>query len=380
MDVLVGKEDSLILKGFAIISMIILHLFAFPNHLPESEIKHYLILNDEIINFCRPLNVCVSLFLFVSGIGLAYNAISGTTLAFFNTIKKSLFKFYNIYIPSLLIFSILLNLFPYNHSIPKISILDFLKALTCWDTSYISPIWWYASLFVECILILFPLSFFILRKFTYFRGWLLLFVSFIPCFILAFCKARSIEIFPLLSYLKWSPCFIVGYILGIIQYKKEDSNIPNWILYFNQLRSHCFLKRLGIVISILFLMFLTFEIFNKFSHFSSIFSLQIYNAISLFPICIFCLLIIFNFSSTSFVKKILMLFGKYSGLMWLIHPFIIYYYLYDFIYSFNNIFLIAIISISLSLVVAILINWLILTITHIAINIKKRFLFFIISK
>lgn len=70
------KEDTKIIKGIAIILMLIHHLWGFPDRIIGGELKHILNIDGKsIISLIGAYGkICVSIFFFLGGYGIYMNA------------------------------------------------------------------------------------------------------------------------------------------------------------------------------------------------------------------------------------------------------------------------------------------------------------------
>ena len=98
-----SKLDSKIIKGFAILLMLMHHLWYFPNRIAGGELKHLFTINGKssLIFIGGFGKICVSLFFFVGGYGI-YKLSEKKNFNIFNNIKKlfiSYWKVFLIFIP-----------------------------------------------------------------------------------------------------------------------------------------------------------------------------------------------------------------------------------------------------------------------------------------
>lgn len=157
------KQDTAVLKGIAIIAMLLHHLYGCA---PEAYQPF-----DGFLSFLGNLGkVCVAMFLFCSGYGLSfgYEKITGLkdTLRF---IAKRFVKFYAGYWPIFLIF-VPIGVFVFDRSLSvpygedsnvfKCLILDFLGVQ---GFSSYNITWWFNKLII-CLYLLFPILYTWARK------------------------------------------------------------------------------------------------------------------------------------------------------------------------------------------------------------------------
>ena len=155
------KDDTNIVKGFAIIMLLVHHLFYIPNQLGYIDWNLFS-WNGKIFGFWNILayigKICVPIFLILSGYGL-YKSYKGKILEFY---KKRVLKIYETYwfiwlafVP-LGVFGLHITLSSVygNHIIPKliVNILGIQLYFGFWGYN---PTWWFISLILGLYL-LFP--------------------------------------------------------------------------------------------------------------------------------------------------------------------------------------------------------------------------------
>ncbi len=134
-----SKHDSKMLKGIAIIGLLMLHLFCRKDHLPYQPFLY--IGNTPIVYYLGLFgDICVPIFCFISGYASWLSCSSGKGGRW-----KGLLKFMIGYWVVLVLFS-LLGLLLQNDTIPGDAKTFLLSALTL-DNRY-NGAWWYANTFV----------------------------------------------------------------------------------------------------------------------------------------------------------------------------------------------------------------------------------------
>ena len=152
---LISKTNSLVLKGGGILLMLIHHLFYSENSrlLYDDIIIHGHGLTNEIGIFCK---LCVAIFVFVSGYGLAYKYSGNFSLKdyYWSRYKKLYLNYWFIwllFIPiSILVFHRTFQYVYGTHVAIKAG-LEFLGVLNLIGQLGYNPTWWFYS----CIIILY---------------------------------------------------------------------------------------------------------------------------------------------------------------------------------------------------------------------------------
>lgn len=146
-----NKEKSTIIKGIAIILMIVHHLFAFPDRIQTP--SYYLsmpILNNNIAYYIGVFGrICVAIYLFISGYGLYLKYEKEKNFKWVvGNIKNFIINYW------LIIFFIFI---PFGLVLKKytVDIKELVLNLTCIKISFISS-WWFIRVYFE-LLILFPI-------------------------------------------------------------------------------------------------------------------------------------------------------------------------------------------------------------------------------
>lgn len=146
-----NKEKSMILKGVAIILMIIHHLFAFPDRIvPPSYYISIPILGNNIAYYLGVFGrICVAIYLFISGYGLylKYNKQRNFKWII-EKVKSFLMNYWLVIFLVFIPIGVVLKEY-------KLNIKELILNLTCIKISYISS-WWFVRIYFE-VLILFPI-------------------------------------------------------------------------------------------------------------------------------------------------------------------------------------------------------------------------------
>lgn len=133
------KDCSNMIKGIAVLMMIMHHLWTFPDRIPGLAL-----LNVET-QIGSAAKICVSIFMFLSGYGLYYTYAHKGSIRVWHRVKnvyKRFWKVFFIFVPIGLIFL----------SKP-FSIVEFLQNLFCLKFSY-NQEWWFLGTYIELLLVL----------------------------------------------------------------------------------------------------------------------------------------------------------------------------------------------------------------------------------
>lgn len=312
------KEHTKIAKGFAIIFMVALHLFAHDEWLEGTNNTYITMINIKNLSIDVLLSsfgkVCVAMYLFLSGYGLYKTYLSRKEF----TIRDSLIRIKNLYLNYLLILIIfipigyILGVYKENATISRL-LVNFL----CLDFYYNSFAWFIRLYFI--LVLLFPILVKILDK------------NIIKNIVIVLCLAVGNIILNKIQYnLNYKDIIIVGNI-GLLN---ELNTIILWSIHF--------------IIGISCARFKLYEIIKeKLSQFhlnNNIFYLicflicvvlriklpykEILDSIYA-PITIVALTnIVFN----NKLKKIFIYLGEHSTNIWLIHFYFTYKYFQNIIY------------------------------------------------
>jgi peptidoglycan/LPS O-acetylase OafA/YrhL len=315
------KEDSSILKGFAICGMLCWHLFYCDNPVGRQF--------SEFTRFIGMVgDVCVSLFLFVSGYGMSYTMLKADQTGggkFVKEVLLRLIKFYFSYWP---VFLIMLAIGVFIFHIPlveddtsilhiaKVFVMNFLGLSA--HHSY-NATWWYNSLIIP----LYVLS---------------------PLFYL--CLKRMPILTIIMSVVSVSVQFRVGcdlarylfiYLIGMTAY-----------LYIDRINSCLNNLRTRSVIALTIVLLLLFAFSLKIIG-DPIYSRGIYSYAA-----ITILLAVFTktIATNTYLRLGINFIGKHSANIYLCHTLIFYYWFPDFFYSIRFPFFIFLSLLFISLLVS----------------------------
>lgn len=319
------KEDTIIIKGVAILFMVWVHCF-------NVSIAHVLDFNDIVIGgeklcyLLTRLTRPVELYVILSGYGLYFTYISKKSI----DLKRRLKKLYGLYIFTLLIFipiAFLLGIKGYPGST-----IDIVSNVIGWETTYNSTIWF-----------LFPYAVIVVVACPLFRmldsNPILSIIGSIGLYIGAY----------LVSWMSHHGYIHIGYTI------KELVRVLNMILPFIVGAAMCKYN----VVSI------SKSIFEKKQHilYITLVALCVVRLSTDFDFMlqlVYSTLIIALLSSArkpDNLSKILFLLGKYSTTMWFVHAYFIWYLFDEYPYTLKYPILIFGVSLIESFLAAIAIDW-----------------------
>lgn len=323
----ITKNKSLGIKFIAVLLMIMLHTFAFPDRISNVEYTSIFILNGLPIEYYigRLGSICVGMFTFLSGYGL-YISYSR------NINYKGIFKrIYNIYLNYWIVFLIFIpiGIVMNRYSVDmKELLLNFIGLKDTYNGE-----WWFLRLYIM-LLLLYPILIKIINKYNKNSIIILSFLINIGGYGLT----KITYIIGINSVIISSIVLVLGgqflFILGIIVAKY---GLFDWLkikLKFSRL--------MGIVslIGIILIMLVTVDV------------LVIGEVLKLIfiPIFIFILAIVINKNSK------LAILGKHSTNMWLTHSFFCYYLFQKFTFASKYSILILAQQVIVTIIISIMIN------------------------
>lgn len=321
------KYDSQVMKGIAILLMLVHHLFYSADSAHGLPVSYLFFTGKQVTAFARFCKICVPAFVFVTAYGmtLKYQAFvqEGKSVK-----KLTLFRYASLMISFLFVY-VLAFLFCQIGGIRNWSevygsggksvlyaLLDVLCLTYFTDTPTMNPTWWYMSVAVMLIFVM-PLIWKITRK----AGILP------PVFLAAAMLASGLEKNQALL------CILTAFIGCLCAEKDLFGRLEQW---FRQNRKRGIF---GVVLyaGLLFgMLFLKFKTGNRYWVF-------------IYPVSAFALAgLLCRGNGQSAFAKALCFLGKYSMGMFLTHTFLKSYYLHDFIYGFRYPILIFIVLVLLS--------------------------------
>ncbi len=309
---LISRDDSHVFKGVAILLMIEIHAFFSINsgRIPlDSAVRQALIDHTLFARLCHLGYVCVPIFLFVTGLGLALSAKKSLA----GTAKKSLFRFWKMYLPCVLIGGAMLAFFPveYPNGVEHTVGVKQIALALMGRGGNVCGEWWYASLFLTAIIVYFPICRIAFAKFgggvrnaCFCAGTLGLWI------VASYVVGGS------LPYSLTALAFVLGYLAGTLNFSSEAP-----IEFLRKFREKNFVLRAAIAVVFLAAI-AAIAIFIPVA--------DLWRVVAM-PAILFAIWALVP--AGTLVGKVLAFLGKYSGWMWLNHSFFLYYYLRHELYS-----------------------------------------------
>ena len=279
------KDYSNMMKGVAVLLMIIHHTWGFPCRIPELHILHM----EEQIGIAS--KICVSIFMFLSGYGLYYTFNRNSSIHLVKRLKAIYERFWKVFF----VFVPLGFLF-FDRTF---RLQEFLLNLFCVDYSY-NREWWFMGTYIELLLVL-PL---VLRLDTkkYFLVAVLL-VAIALRFLSGFFELNSGGAN---SHIHQFGYYFPVFYLGLF--------FSKYSLFERFQRITCN-RLIGCVVCVIMTV-VAFVIRSKWDITEM--------TILMTPLFIYLFVVFFRLIGN--VNKVFLLFGKHSMNMWLIHSFFCYYY------------------------------------------------------
>ena len=315
---ILSKSNSLILKGGGILLMLIHHLFYsdWSQHYYDDITFHGHGVINEIGIFCK---LCVAVFVFASGYGLAVSTPKDSLLKDFylRRFKKLYLNYWYIW---LLFVPISIFVFgrsftdAYGDNVVLKGVLDFFGLLKMFGVDSYNPTWW----FYNCIIILY-LLFPLLNKWLFKNTYLLVSVS-ITCGLMSFIPGVNV----ISGYLF---VFLIGMLMA--KMPVQWVNDTKW-------------WQIMIALLMLSLWRLT-----------KICPTQIADGM----LCVGIALMVYKIKWNKWVEKLMASLGEHSMNMFLTHTFIFYFWFSKYIYITRNPLLIFLSLLVSSYLLSVLIEW-----------------------
>lgn len=288
---LLSRTESQGIKGFAIMLMLVHHLFAFPDRIPDG--MDYSQMTIVLAQFAK---VCVPIFLFISGYGL-FKTDKRTFGHFWTRIKDFYCRYWLVFIVFVPLCSVLGKI--------HITLPTLFLNLSALKTSYNGE-WWFITLYL-LILLVTPLLYRLSTK------WLLglsVTVSVLH-YLLAYRLFSSTAVFYYVPAL--TP--VIAFSLGFIAARHEEALMKIFLGVAKRFDN----KVLYLAFLLLALIFIF--IGSEFTALLNVFC----------PF--FILLFKFLFNKAGYFQKVLFELGNRSLFMWLVHTFYCYKLIPNLIYG-----------------------------------------------
>lgn len=301
---MLSKQNTLQIKGIAILCMIIFHLFGFPNRLPE---------NIHIDWFGSPITkafqICVPIYLFMAGYGLqcTYQNRKAKWNGILNRINKIYKLFWWVAIPFILVGMTV----GYYHIETYLEWRELVLNILGIKSSYNGE-WWFFSLYVELLLL-----FYFINRLNVKKKWYII----IMLFSLIICR-------------------LLNKVLPLDDYEIIGRHIKMIIINVNIFMMGCFFSKYDIF-NVIINKIDKYRIGTEVCLVSLIVPILVRAYIPLIGITelifvpVFIIGIVY-ICKLRFISKYLEFLGKHSMNLWLIHSFFIYYFLNDITFIFNS--------------------------------------------
>ena len=336
------KQDSLCLKGIAIMMMLFFHLFLSESWFKGFDVSFYPFEKSFVISVSAMMKICVSIFAFVSGYGLqksiAKTPLNKKSVELWSITRllKTMSGFYFVYILSVIVTQILSKLpqetyFDGSRAKGIVYMLcDFLGLSALFSFPKLVGSWWYMSAAIIFVLLI-PLIYAVSQK-----------VGYLPVLIIAVALPRLMGGYPGST----NPLtFIIPLILGAAfsdyNFFERLSDLLPENRFFSYITAFIFF---GAGIIGFYFVFINIPVDKGWD--------IEYGIAPIFYICFsrYCIV------RLPLIKKILGFFGQHSMTIFLTHSFIRYTYFHEFVYSQGNFLKIFIVLFAMSLALAIVID------------------------
>ena len=326
------KEQTNIAKGVAICLMFAHHLYAFEDRLINGNSYIALIpFFDVEYQIGRFGNICVSIFLFLSGYGMFLGYLNSRETPLIYSIKK-LKSFYStywlyflIFVPIGILYFQKVTLWHSNQSRYLVNPKIFLENFLGWSATY-NVEWWFVRPFVICLLFVFPLYIFLIKKHVF---W----ISFIS--LLLYLLSRKFHVdqyYSFFGFMYWQISFAIGMICAKLKFFSS-----------HLIQSFDRVGNIGIFVGLILC-----------------FILRLYINGTQYDFLIVPFFVYYSCKAIEIINLsgLISYLGQYSFPMWLIHSFFCYYYFQDIIYFPKYSVLVFIFLTAISLVSVLIIEYL----------------------
>lgn len=350
------KEDTLCMKGIAILIMFFHHNFLGPDRWLDSAISFYPFSETSVIYLAKFFKICVGMFVFLTGYGMMAS-VKDKIKTDAEMRKYILNRYLSLMLGFLLIFLIVQLLSAPTGRFREIYgqginawiyfTVDGLGLAHLLETPTFCPTWWYMSLAI-LLIVVFPIFWKLLNKY---QGILLWIVILLP---MAF-KLETTD------FVRWSFCYCLG------MYCAEHNLLAKIKIRYINLN---IIRKIAIFIIMLWGLMMVIK-FRQ----SEVFGwkyIAIWEGVASFYIILFSYMFLLCCKP---LKVTLQFLGKHSMNMFLTHTFLRAIYFHDFMYSFYYMWLDYIVLIVISVAISIAIEMLKMLIKYDDVSIKvKRYI------
>lgn len=322
------KSESLQLKGSAILIMVLLHLFNRQENIDKCIISINLLGEPLVSQLAKFVEICVPLYLFLSGYGLYLLFEKNNTISPLKRVLKLYLIFWSCFIVFIPLGCFLVpELYPGSWKI-------FIENFIAWKTSY-NWEWWFIFPYVLLICVS-NILFACIRRWNFFTSFLFSCVVYVISYwVISAYKSRLLEsyaLFNFFEFLRMLCSFMWGALFVKYDLFQRIKKVVNLNVYGNNVL-------MSIILVSAFLLRAMIPI-----HAASVFFMVI------FAYCFYMM------KKSPYVESFFMLMGKHSTNIWLVHTFFCYYYFHDFIYGLKYPILIYILTLGLSVISSVVIN------------------------
>lgn len=289
----ISKEDSLIIKGVAVIMMVIHHVWGFPD-------KVSFITPPHLVGLASLCKLCVSIFIFMSGYALT-TKYSPSHVFSVRELFKRIYKLFRLYWKIFILFIPFGFLMGYR----EVHLQELVQNFFCLSSTY-NREWWFMSMYIELSLVYYflskihpPIAFFTMLS-------ILTLIAYPLAHYLSTLERNLVTDHLLADCYYWGT-FAIGMVLGKYRLPMPSSKYFLWILILLMGCAAFVRKR---------------------------FELDCMNVL-ITPIFVY---VTIKLLCSKRCNSILKFMGKHSMNIWLIHTFICYYYFNDLlgVISFKN--------------------------------------------
>lgn len=356
----VNRDDTAVVKGIAIMLMLVHHLFAFPNRfLPGVTYSNLFLLSDNTTfewHFSAFAKICVALFTLLAGFGIFKSSFgklrydftdvecNSVLHFFFHRFKKLYLKVWPVFIVFVPLGLILDK--------PNVNtyVSQWIRNALLIETNFNFEWWFLTEYLILVLLTPIVFKFFERKKSTLYSDivWIVIFNVFVDKFLMYFIQSFTVLAFVNASYfwvklsvaLNLMPIFMLG--MWMAKYDIIEK-------FINKFRYSPVLRNILCVAILLSVYFLRdgWKQPNKWGmdHLDMVYSGFI------------ALAVIGLFYRTKIVKKVLVVIGAQSTGIWLTHSFFCYYYFQTLVYSPKNPVLIFLLVFCLSFASSVLLDY-----------------------
>lgn len=338
-----SRGDSLAVKGIAVMMLLFHHLYSALERFDSYPVSFFPFAQDDVVAVALMSKNCVSLFAFISGYGLlksiASIPLNRRSVLIWNITRllKLLSGFWFIYalvfVVSLCLDGLPIKTYFESSSVAGLCYLlnDFFGLANFFDTPTMNSTWWYMSAAILYVLLV-PLLYLFVRRIGYLP--VLAATAALPR-LLNSDYPGGMDPYSFLLSILFGMLFAQYDVFGRIERRFPADNPRGYLLHFVVWGA---------------LVVLAYQISRNYGH-TEAWELNL----GVLPLAFLCF---FRFCVIRIpgLRQVLRFLGRHSMTIFLIHTFIQFTYLEDFVYSFKNFALIFLVLLALSLAFSILLD------------------------